>query len=92
MTRIAREQPEPGYLRGVAKYPRLPAHLTADGAQLRVWCGWCDAWHYHGAGSVDHPEYPLYGHRAAHCHTASPYVQTGYCLTDPATLEKQPRR
>jgi hypothetical protein len=89
MSKIAREKPTPGYIVGTAKYPRLPAYLTNDGVQLRVWCCWCDVWHYHGAGAKDGPEYPLYGGRGAHCHTDSPYKKTGYRLTDPATLERK---
>lgn len=57
--------------------PELPAYLfTVDGQPgLRVFCRWCDRWHYHGA---------VYGHRTAHCHNlASPYRETGYVLTDP---------
>ena len=87
MTRIKREKPAPGYCKGTAKNPRLPAYLV--GKQLRVWCGWCDAWHYHGAGEPSGQDsYPAYGHRVAHCHTDSPYTDTGYTLTDPTTIEK----
>lgn len=88
MARIERKPPEGQYAKGVVKHPRVPAFLTKDGSQLRIWCCWCDSWHHHGAGSRDDEEYPLYGHRVAHCDTASPYRETGYVLTDPATLEK----
>ena len=55
--------------------PQLPAYPRTDGIPgLRVWCSWCRRWHVHGAG---------YGHRAAHCHTASPYRDSGYTLTRP---------
>ena len=91
MSKIAREKPTRGYSVGVVKYPRLPAYLVGERGreQLVVWCCWCDAWHGHGAGSKDDPEYPLYGHRVAHCHTDSPYRKTGYVLTDPKTLERK---
>jgi hypothetical protein len=63
-----------------AKLPRLPAYPRTDGAGLRVWCCWCDRWHYHSSG---------YGHRAAHCHNSeSPYAD-GYVLTSPATIERK---
>jgi len=77
-------------MKSAAKYPRVPAYLVGSPGrkQLRVWCGWCDAWHIHGAGEEGASEYPLYGHRVAHCHTDSPYKNTGYTLTDPATIEK----
>ena len=58
-----------------AKPPRLPAYLCDDGAQVRVWCRFCDCWHYHGAGVL--------GHRAAHCHSDSPYRETGHVLVWP---------
>jgi hypothetical protein len=85
----AREKPNSTSRIGAAKYPHLPAHLTGDGRQLRVWCCWCACWHYHGAGSPGEDEYPVYGHRVAHCHADSPYAMTGYVLTDPAKLERK---
>lgn len=56
--------------------PVLPAFTTpADArgaAQARVWCGWCEAYHWHSASP---------GHRAAHCtQEESPYRATGYVL------------
>jgi len=42
-----------------AKPPRLPAYLCDDGAQVRVWCRFCDCWHYHGAGVLGHRAAPL---------------------------------
>ena len=37
-----------------------------------IWCGYCEIWHYHGAGE---------GHREAHCvDMSSPYWKTGYNL------------
>jgi hypothetical protein len=59
-----------------APKPQLPAYPRDDGLTgLRVWCTWCDRWHYHGPG---------YGHRAAHCYRrGSPYRDTGYVLTRP---------
>ena len=59
-----------------APKPQLPAYPRDDGLTgLRVWCGHCGRWHYHGDG---------YGHRAAHCHRGgSPYRETGYVLTRP---------
>jgi len=91
MSTIARNKPTGGYAEGTVKYPRLPAHVVGarDREQLVVWCCWCDAWHYHGAGIKGDSEYPAYGHRVAHCHTDSPYKQTGYVLTDPKTLERK---
>ena len=90
MSRAARQKPDPGFLVGVVKYPQLPAYRYRiapalrspgdDGWRLRVWCCWCDCWHHHSCE---------YGHRAAHCHTASPYLSSGYVLTDPATLERK---
>lgn len=69
------------------KKPRLPAYpypfkYDSGKTGLRIWCCWCDRWHYHGDG---------YGHRAAHCHAqnpASPYNDTGYMLTSPQTIER----
>lgn len=57
--------------------PRLTAYPRDDGSTgLRVWCGHCDQWHYHGSG---------FGHRVAHCPPSrlSPYSKTGYVLTRP---------
>jgi hypothetical protein len=46
------------------------------GDQLRFWCTYCKAFHYHGAEP---------GHRVAHCHNpGSPYKQGGYTTTLPA--------
>lgn len=61
-------------------YPHLPAYPRKDGCGLRVWCCWCGRWHLHGQD---------YGHRVAHCWTASPYQETGYVLVDPAKLERR---
>jgi hypothetical protein len=80
VSRITRKKPEGQYPKGVVVHPRLPAYPRKDGYGLRVWCCWCDAWHYHGEG---------FGHRADHCITNSPYVETGYVLTDPATIERK---
>jgi hypothetical protein len=61
---------------------RVPAYPDDRGG-LRMWCAWCDRWHYHGPG---------YSHRAAHCHKGnSPYRSTGYVLTHPAVVEEQAR-
>lgn len=61
--------------------PRLPAYPRRDGVSgLRIWCSWCDRWHYHSNE---------FGYRAAHCHDEeSPYVD-GYVLTDPAVIERE---
>lgn len=66
--------------------PRLPAFPRSVGG-LKVWCVYCDRWHFHGTG---------YGHRNAHCPRPgdvgsenvrpSPYRNTGYTLFDPATV------
>jgi len=61
---------------------RLPAYPCEDGAQVRVWCPYCNAWHYHGAGTL--------GHRVAHCHNVdSPYLATGYVLADPRKFRRR---
>ena len=68
--------------------PRVPAyprdkHL-GQSTGLKMWCCWCDTWHYHGDG---------YGHRVAHCYDKnSPYNDTGYWLTDPAKLTQKDGR
>ena len=56
--------------------PVLPAKEVvldefADAMRWRVWCKYCQLWHYHG---------PLAGHRIAHCKTETPYSTTGYNL------------
>ena len=51
--------------------------LAAEEAMLdgvkhwRVWCKYCDDWHYHGAGA---------GHRVAHCEGQTRDSGTGYNL------------
>jgi hypothetical protein len=41
--------------------------------RYRVWCQYCNDWHYHG---------PTEGHRECHCSnsTDSPYHATGYVI------------
>ena len=58
--------------------PLVPAYPDQMGG-LRMWCAFCDRWHYHGKE---------YGHRTAHCHrTDSPYRDSGYVLTRPEIIE-----
>jgi len=76
-------------------YPELPAEDT--GQQLRVWCGHCRAWHYHGRGVPGGAprSRAAYGHRAAHCHRpGSPYRETGYVLValDPLRVPARAER
>lgn len=60
--------------------PRVPPELVNE-TQLRVWCDWCKAWHYHGAGVPGTPEFPILGHRVEHCHRDDgPYSRFGYWL------------
>lgn len=60
-------------LRG--KVPVLEAKLVGRGKERRwrVWCVFCDVYHYH------HQE-PEPGFRIAHCGHSSPYIETGYFL------------
>ena len=56
------------------KFKKPPVLLAVEAAcgQLKVWCPFCDKWHYHG-----YPE----GHRVAHCgDVESPYCKTGYYI------------
>jgi len=62
--------------------PTLPAYPNGR-YQWKVWCAFCERWHFHGAGP---------GHRVAHCACKrSPYSDRGYYLelsTDPAPKRK----
>lgn len=61
------------YFEGIkGKIPILLAYPNTDN-QVKVWCPFCRAWHYHGA---------LNGHRVAHCghDSGSPFVETGYFI------------
>lgn len=52
--------------------PLLEATPRSDGHGLKVYCVYCQKWHFHGHGD---------GHRTAHCDNEhSPYLKTGYEL------------
>lgn len=51
-------------------YPVLLAEPHGD-SQWRVWCPFCQHYHYHGK---------LEGHRSAHCREGSPFNETGYYI------------
>lgn len=59
--------------------PSVAARL--DGIHLVVDdCPWCHRQHHHGAGAPDHPAYPAYGPRVAHCGSGK---GLSYCLVPP---------
>ncbi len=58
--------------------PILVGIPTPDLVQVRVWCPYCDQWHYHG---LDHTYRPnIVSHRVAHCHGDSPFKDSGYYI------------
>ncbi|MBA7538822.1 hypothetical protein ES705_31099 [subsurface metagenome] len=50
-----------------------------DDIRIKVWCPFCQEWHYHGAEEY-FTKTGGEGHRAAHCdlHRGSPLRATGY--------------
>ncbi len=62
--------------------PTAECELSKDGTQLVVArCPLCGKTHRHGAGKPGTPEYPVLGHRVAHCFDPkSPYDRSGYHL------------
>lgn len=55
----------------MSRYPVLLGE--PHNGQWKVWCPFCQHWHYHGIGE---------GHREAHCfgNEASPFHETGYWI------------
>ena len=54
--------------------PVLSAVPREDGYGLKVWCDFCDRWHYHGFGE---------GHRIAYCHNPHHSVWAAITMNRP---------
>ena len=52
--------------------PVVLAWPTESSKQVKVWCPYCQKWHYHGSACE--------GHRLPHCTKNTPFSDTGYDL------------
>ena len=66
-----------GYVEGI--YPIVEVEDFGDDIQVRFWCQWCRAYHYHGRGGEPEGAIDL-GHRAADCDNKNPLSAHGYYL------------
>lgn len=66
------------YIEGNKKMIILAGFPTPDLHQVRVWCPYCDQWHYHGLDRIYRPN--RLSHRVEHCHGDSPFAKGGYYI------------